>query len=515
MSLRTTLLLGTLPLLSIGVACRDIAGPSPARPPAPTRVSTTLGAPDMSYFVMSDMWYTRTLSQFPWDTWVTLEATGSVTLVATTPISGHSSYYVFPGGPVGVTGRIDPHPNGETPCVLNLSLSDGYGPMPSWGPCEAPAKIDTVLYRRLAAPTAKRGPLPYKHFYDCSTWSDVCHSTISGEYSEIHERPVPVVINKLTASQRLASFASPVPITFRASKTPDSIHVGGAVAPHPMAITLWQWIGADSTRNPDLAWAVCHSNGLMNCTYNAYESGRMTVKAFVGGWEQTSYTSVECLVSSGDSSLNDTTDDFKVREEILNMLARSNADSSSFAGWNASNPNGWRHETNVATWRLPGGGYQAVPYDLPGSTACGTPSGAPLTPPVPGATLYSWSHDHPTPKGQRLYCPGRIMFNGVEVQRASRPGDVDPATGQLRPWQVAAKDDDSTVAGSVAGSRTDWSQVQMPAPYLRSFIMSYDGTVYQLAQWPGPPYPRFWMKYRAFGGSPSERKCAWVKKYTN
>jgi hypothetical protein len=58
------------------------------------------------------------------------------------------------------------------------------------------------------------------------------------------------------------------------------ITVGGGKSQHPFHITLWQWIGADSTRNPTLTGGTATS---LLCVYTAPESGRIIVKMFVGG----------------------------------------------------------------------------------------------------------------------------------------------------------------------------------------------------------------------------------------
>lgn len=119
-------ILAVLSALAIA-GCRDAIGPSAssARVPVPVRANSTVSGPsDLFYQVLSTPSSTTVLQQFPWDTWVALTATGSVTLNALAPIPGASPYYVYPGGSVGVTGRVDHHPNSSTPCVLNLSLSD-------------------------------------------------------------------------------------------------------------------------------------------------------------------------------------------------------------------------------------------------------------------------------------------------------------------------------------------------------------------------------------------------------
>ena len=500
-------------VLSVTMACHDATGPIARTMPVPTLARTTLGAPaPRTYFLSSSPGGGVALSQYAYDTWVTLLASGAISLTALPAIPGASPYYV-PGGPVGVTGKIDYHPSAH--CVLPISLSDGYGALPSWGACEDPGKTDTVLFRKLQAPVAKRGQLPVKHLYDCSNTSNECHSINLQEFSTIVEQPISVVLNKLSADKRTSTFVTPPEVVFTASRTPSSLTVGGTVVSHPISITLWQWIGADSTRRAVTGYCNFPSANLL-CTFSPKESGRMLVKAFTGGWEQTNHVTVQCLVSDGDSALNDSASDFRLRGELLELLELGHADSAPEAGWDASNPRGWRREAASVTWRLANGGaFLTIPVDDPHADACYIR--IPLSvrdnnnPPVPGATVYSVNHSHPNRLNDPLYCKGDIEVNGRRRLIKEEPADsTDPTR-----LQAYAPAQDSVNAGSDA----DWSGVF--SHNRPEFIVSKNGFVYKLETLD----IRFWLDepkqrvYRAFKGedpdtrTPQERVCTWVKKY--
>jgi hypothetical protein len=283
----------------------------------------------------------------------------------------------------------------------------------------------------------------------------------------------------------------------------------------PIAITFWQWIGADGTGNPVQPWtSPCHSNGLLTCWYKAYESGRMIVKAFTGGWEQTATITVQCA-TPGDPALNDSITDFSAREELLNVLAMSNPDSSPGAGRNENNPRGWRHESGGVIWQLPnGGGYQFVPWDdvfsTQGSYHLPSLEWDETAAPVPGATPYATVHSHPNNPGDTLYT-GRdndltILEDGTIAPYSRWPGDTLD-NGNLRPFAHKGAEDPFR-----AGSEEDWRRVV--ERNLPTFIVTTDsvGQVFRLNV---PPVweNRASTPFRKNGGTPNERKCTWVKKY--
>jgi len=384
---------------------------------------------------------------------------------------------------------------------MNLTLNDNYGALDSWGDCEATATVNTILSRRLQSPWIVRGVLPQKHYYNCSQTSDVCDHIADGSASTVVERPVPVALNKLSASRATIDTLHLAPVNFSGSITPDSLTVRGVRKAHPFHVTLWQWIGADSTRNPTLAGPGCTTTLL--CTYTPPESGRMVLKVFVGGWEQTSSTTVQCVMYPADSMLNDSTNNFKSREDLLDLLAQSNADSSSKAGWNGANPKGWRHEVGGVIWKLPNGaGFQFVPSDDPNSTACRntvSPSEFDLSrAPVPGAIPYAGFHSHPNLPGDTVYgCPDSARIRGVWQKTKQSPYDPSPF--------IAVK------LGS-GPSNNDMDYVE--ANLKPEFIMEKSGLVWRAdppVENGASPHLTVFRANKAM--SASQRRCTWVKKY--
>src|SRR3989442_15839560 len=104
--------ISVLPATVIALAamgCHDVEGPVARSLPVPSHLSrTVVGPPDATFSVPavrgSPAPTNTYLMQFPWDTWVTIEATGTVQLNALPPIYGASPNYVYPGGPVAATG---------------------------------------------------------------------------------------------------------------------------------------------------------------------------------------------------------------------------------------------------------------------------------------------------------------------------------------------------------------------------------------------------------------------------
>ncbi len=453
MNLRTKLALLGVATISFSSGCRDAAGPVARGLPVPTQISKTVGPPAPRTYVLAPSPNSAVnLSQYQRDTWTTLIASGSVYMYAEPKLPNASSQYVYPGGPVGVTGWADPRTDGG--CILHVKISDG---LPGFGPCASAGITDTLLFARLATPRAIRGPLPNSGLYECSNYHDNCHSVLLSDFSTIVEQPIPVTLNKLKTSKRTAMFPANGGVTFTASRTPDSIWVRNGKFAHPITVTLWQWIGADSTRLTSNAYCLFATANPL-CTFYPQEAGRMVVKAYTGGWEQTSSVTVQCLAMPADSALNDSTNDFQVREGLREALAASNPDSAPESGWNASSPKGWRQEVGGVIWKLPNaGGYQFVQYIDPNATACR--NSLPVSryeavaTPVPGAEPYGSFHTHPNlPLVEAVYgCAGKTMLNGVEVPFAQYPGDTSSTGALLPPGAVAVED------SARAGSNGDWN----------------------------------------------------------
>ncbi len=224
------------------------------------------------------------------------------------------------------------------------------------------------------------------------------------------------------------------------------------------------------------------------------------MKAFVGGWEQTSTVTVQCLVTPADARLNDTTTDFKIRESILDMLERSNADSSPTAGFNVNHPGwdgGWIHETAFFEWRKANGEIQIDNVVPNFSDACTVNFYVP-SPPPPGDSLIANGHSHVTNPGDPMYCRTTKNVNGVDVPGARFPGDTAGPVVFAPPDSV----------GADRGDRSGANALQSP-----NYVITNSGLLLRIDPVANNslPNPQTW--YRVFGGTTAQRKCSWPKKY--
>ncbi len=504
-------------LLSIS-ACADATAPRSRVVLAPSTLRKTVGPPDVSGSVGAIYNNSTTLYNFPYETWVTLEVTGTVAFTSSPPAQGASPFYQYPGrSDVTATGLYDGRQ--DTGCAMNLSVVGALFNGGNFGTCGSAQQINISKIVG-GSVTVRRGPPPKENSYDCDPWGQAtCHS-VSGSQS-VRLRPVPVAL-KAKASPKVVNFAAgTTPVTFTGFLNPDSLTVQGGRQPFTFALTSWQWITADSNRVVTLTSvpSCVFPSGVAatrNCIFTPQGSGRMVLSGFAGGYQQTGSTSVQCFTSPADFIANDTANDFSAREELLEALSLSHSDSSPTAGWNASNPKGWKNETPGVLWKFPnGGGYQFVPYNDPSSTACRAslpPSTyAPSAAPVPGAEPVAGVHVHPNKWFEPIYGCDSVDVKGVKVRGAQSPGDVDE-NGQLRPVGTQLPEDEIR-----AGSDPDWRWVQ-DSNGLPMFIMTAVGYALRLddpmtGNLRGPhkswPITKFALD---FGGE-AARKCAWPKKY--
>jgi hypothetical protein len=252
----------------------------------------------------------------------------------------------------------------------------------------------------------------------------------------------------VTASPRTVQFNSVQyqQVTFTTAANPPTLVIGGVTHADTMITTSWVYTAADGTLDGNMC-----SGGypILACSPYLHKSGRLVVKAFVGGWEQTSTITVQCLVNPGDSVLNDATNDFQARSALMDALKNSHPESPPGGGV--------RHEEGGTIWRLPnGGGFQLVPYTDPNATECQYNPDPNPTPPVAGATLYGDYHTHPvtvadSTYGYKLYGCGTItMEDGRKVRTKSNANDTNPKHVQ----QGSGRED---FGGG--GSTRDWSRV--------------------------------------------------------
>ena len=478
--------------------CHDLAAPAARSLARPTGVSITeFGPPDVTYTVNTAPLSSQALYNFAHDTWVVTTAAGTESFTARSPVQGASPYYVYPGRSVDATGVIDQRSGYG--CALHLMFFNGSGTINgSFGLCGATARVDTSKMQ--GAVTLKRGPIPYNNPYDCDIWGVATCHTVSGGNETVRQTPVLVTINKPTTSRAVLDTISNPNLNFRASYTPDSLTVGGVRRAHPFYITQWQWQGADYTRNPLTG---CVASNLL-CVYSPREAGRMVVKMFVGGWEQVSTVTVQCLTHL-DPALDDSLNDFRVRQDLLEVLVTSNADSTPGAGWTGSD---WdrtksRHESGGVIWLLPDGRYFFVPYEDPTSTAVHyylpDDQRDAAHAPVPGAVVYATVHDHPTKFGQGAYgFDGTdILASGERGPCAKYPGDTWPS-GILAPaCQKAAEGANWTGDGGDSAHVTHTGKPD--------FEVNNNGTVWRL------DYPKTTTPFVYSGGA--HPRCSWVKKY--
>lgn len=157
---------------------------------------------------------------------------------------------------------------------------------------------------------------------------------------------IPVTIRPVKAVPRTAPFSSVAyqQVTFTTGANPDSITIGAARLPMPITTTSWVYTAGDGTLDGNMC-----AGGFPTVTCYPYlhKAGRMVVKAFVGGWEQSSSITVQCKMGPDDSTLNDSTSDFSVRSAMLAALDTSNVDSLPGAGLR-SNENCVDGSTNPA-----------------------------------------------------------------------------------------------------------------------------------------------------------------------
>jgi len=309
---------------------------------------------------------------------------------------------------------------------------------------------------------------------------------------------IPVVMKQVTANPHLVNFKT-VPyqqVTFTTGPDPATYMIGGALRQMPMTTTSWVYTAADGTLDGNMC-----SGGypIGSCMPYLHKSGRMVVKAFAGGWEQTSTVTVQCLVTPADPILNDSTSDFKLREKVREMLDLSNADSSASEGFNVNHPGwngGWIHETAFNIWKSPGGEIKFEVADPVSSDACKVSYG--VAQPALGDSLIGAGHTHVTYQGDPLYCNRNTTRNGVEVPMQRYPGDPNGVYVVNGPDSVAADEADRATANTL--------QVPQYVMMASGYLLKID-PVASLST----PSPQTW--YRVFGGTASQKKCSWPKKY--
>jgi hypothetical protein len=219
----------------------------------------------------------------------------------------------------------------------------------------------------------------------------------------------------------------------------------------------------------------------------------MTLKAYVGGWEQTGSVTVQCLTSPTDSVLNDSTTDYQVRETLLDELSLSLPDSAPDLGYDATHI-GFRRERGGIIWKLSNGSFLAVDQPDSSATDCHYTFSA-GSPPQSGAVPSAVYHTHPNIPGDTVYGCGRTP-NGLRYK--DYPGD--------NAGLDAIVVDDSAAAG---GSSEDWGVVNDTGS--PGYMIDKAGYVFKLSPTPNSKPDRAYVKQWIAKGK-VVGKCAWVPK---
>jgi len=128
-------------------------------------VSETVGPPDVSGSVGANWKDSTVLYNFPYETCVTLEVTGTVAFTSLAPAPGASPHYQYPGrSDVTATGIYDGRQ--DTGCAMNLTIIGAVFNCGNFGACGATQQINTSKIVG-ASVKVRRGPVPKQNSLDC------------------------------------------------------------------------------------------------------------------------------------------------------------------------------------------------------------------------------------------------------------------------------------------------------------------------------------------------------------
>jgi len=481
-----TVFLILLGLLAVATgACRDILTSPAARPrvqPIPLR--KTIGPPDSTAYLLGiDPGNSVTLPPFAYSTWIEVTITGAIELHS---LVGSRTTL---NGPVYARGVWSQN----TQCGLNDTISYPTASMIHTPTCgEGPITwVDTIPAR--GAGHVTRGQLPWESTGACGV-GVACH-WVTGEPQDVKVKVFPVTLDPLKVAPHMINFAT-VPyayVQFIASRTPATFTKSGNTTGMPITFTSWTYQTLDGTVEPIWAYCAFPSSNLL-CTPSLHTSGRMTAKAFAGGWEQTSSVTVQCPESPADLALNDTLSDFLTRRTLLASLDSANVDSAAGAGYDPQLGRGFRHEVGGIIWQMPNGSFQPIFYPDPNATECRytPPAVDPVGP--PGALPVAYFHAHTVPAGEPVYgcLPTR---GGIFYERY--PGDT--IGRQLAPL--------SKGEANGGGSGDDWGYARYKGRPV--WVIHNTRRVYRLNPMliADTLHPYRWDPYKT-SGSP---KCRWVR----
>jgi hypothetical protein len=489
----------------LAVACHEIDSPAVPLLRPPINAKLTQSPPQPVVYTMSSaaLSYTELTSHnFPYDTWIAVQPNGpQFQLTAFLPAKPESQAVTATGASGGRNG-----------CDLNASVAFGQF-VTGFGLCGGEEKSDTVLARGQGFIRQGSFPLDFTSVdnSDCPPrTSGSCHVQDVVDIS-FTVSAIPVTLRQVKAVPRTAPFNSVLyqQVVFSTGADPDSLTIGGARVAMPITTTSWVYTAGDGTLDGNMC------NGgfpIVTCSPFLHKAGRMVVKGFVGGWEQTSTVTIQCLVTPADSMLNDSTSDFSLRETLLDALTKSNPDSAAGVGATAEH-RGFRHEEGGRIYRWHTGPnvgkYFFSPVDDPNATEChvdtryGEENETYL-----GASVVGYYHVHPVTPPDSLY--GCLPNSDTGEHYSQYPGDG------LKPYYAPASDSAKENYGTGGGSLSDWLHALSPSPGHNEYIIYKDGTVYRLG--PGQSIENNSNYWSAFGAArdPSKpaAKCTWPKKYS-
>lgn len=396
------------------------------------------------------------LPNYLYPTWVETRIDGYITL---TSLPGSSA----PAGRVYSSGVMA---NGDCSMQVSLYFPGAYNFTPN--PCGVvqDPRVDTL--QAAGAAYAKRGNKPNEYFCGNGVPLDQCHTWSGQQYVSI--TPLTVTLDSLRPDLRTVPFnAGPARVKFTSYISPAWIRVQGNWIGNPRYNTLWSYIDGDGTAESIPCYTGLNAT-FDNCWPTIAKAGRMTLKSYVGGWEQTASATVQCLMTPADPTLNDSTSDFRVRSALLAAMDTSNVDSAPGRGYDPLTGHGWKHESGGAIVKMNDSTTKAI--FLPSADGIGTeclysPTLHPALP--PGAVrVVSHFHTHPTEYNKPVFgCPdeGNQRF-------AQSPADTLPSANPQLPYKR------SRIGKYGGGSNSDWNTadtVRVPV-----YVVEKGGKVWRL-----------------------------------
>jgi hypothetical protein len=241
-------------------------------------------------------------------------------------------------------------------------------------------------------------------------------------------------------------------LMYTASPDPDYVS---------MSISGWRFRPDDTTK---VATTPCGA-GAVTCADSARTSGTMWVYGTVHGVADSASAHVDVIkCPTGNPVL----DEPEVRTGLLDMMKRSNPDSTPGSGIDPADwmNTGYKKERGVWIVKRPDGTYYTIPMGGT-STECGIRSATVPTLP-PGDSIVAMGHSHPSMPGDSLYGCETTLPDGTVIKGARFKGDSTSA---------AVKGDEWDTGG---GSYGDWKMTTDLAWNIDVYTMTKSGYVWRL-----------------------------------